>query len=375
MSPPRQIASPDDSAGRPEWRYIVHDYLQVNGGAERLVTTLARDLPRTKLVVSGIYSDFLQTADIEGVDVRVLARHVRWLPRIPRALAAFASGQARFLDAEGIVYSGVFAPLAVQSQKSGKRIYYCHTPPRFAFDRIEHYLVRAPFVLHRALRRAIAVYRRAYLDAVRAMDVVITNSEHVRTRLREQTGVRAEVVHPPIDTARFRWRGSGGYYLSLGRLEPNKRVDVVVKAFLQMPDKRLVVASGGSQRRDLERLAAGAPNISFTGWIDDARLAELIGNAVACIYVPRNEDFGMSAVEAMAAGKPVIGVDEGGMRETIVHGETGILAAADPRPSDIIRAVERLGDASTSAMRDACERRARDFSRERFVSAMAALLS
>jgi len=354
---------------------IVHDYLQVNGGAERLVITLAQDLPRACLTVSGLYPDFLQSAStrLNGIDLRVIPT-AQWLPRIPRALAAFATSRTLFPGDECIIYSGVFAPLSARYQQGGKCIYYCHTPPRFAFDRTEQYLRRVARPFRPLLQRAIARYRSAYLDALRRMDVVVTNSRHIRSRLREQTGIAAEVIYPPIDTARFRWRGVGDYYLSLGRLEPNKRVQDVIKAFLQMPDKKLVVASGGSGRGELEGLAANAHNIVFTGWIDDERLAELIGNAIACIYIAHDEDFGMSPVEAMSAGKPVIGVDQGGLKETVVHGETGLLLQGDPTSDDLIRAINALDPDAALTMRTACERRSRQFARERFVEAITDLL-
>jgi glycosyltransferase involved in cell wall biosynthesis len=121
-------------------------------------------------------------------------------------------------------------------------------------------------------------------------------------------------------------------------------------------------------------MAAGAANIRFVGWQQEQALAHLVGNAIAVIYVPMDEDFGMSAVEAMAAGKPVIGVDEGGLRESIVPGQTGILLPADPAPEAIATAIGQLTPAIAASMREACEVRARDFSRARFLSAFAEII-
>jgi glycosyltransferase involved in cell wall biosynthesis len=120
----------------------------------------------------------------------------------------------------------------------------------------------------------------------------------------------------------------------------------------------------------LKRLAADAPNISFTGWLSDPDLQQLVGRARAAVYVPINEDFGMAPVEAMAAGKPVIGVAEGGMLETVVHGETGLLIDGPLSPDSICEAVQRLEQWGTGAMRLACERRAALFSEEAFVKQM-----
>lgn len=351
---------------------MLHDYLQVNGGAERLVNILASGLPGFSLGVSGIYSGFSGSGNLDGVALRCLSGPYGMLPRIPRALLTFR--HLRLLaDAECVVYSGFYAPLAVRSQQRGRKLMYCHTPPRFAFDWEEQYLGRVSPGLRPLLRRVIGSYRESYLEALAHMQVLVTNSEHVRRRARDLTGRDSIVVYPPVATDLFRWSGQGDYYLSLGRLEPNKRVDRVIAAFRAMPDKQLVVASGGSELARLRQLAAGARNIRFTGWIDDAALAELIGRARACIYIPKDEDFGMSAVEAMAAGKPVIGVDEGGLRESILHGTTGLLLAADPSADELADAVRVITAERAMEMRNACEAKAAEFSSHRFLRSMVQL--
>ncbi len=354
---------------------VFHDYLQVNGGAERLVIALASGLGPCKLAVSGTYPDFLESGDMRGVNCVVLAKLLSRLPRIPRALLAFLGTGPEATDVDWAIYSGVYAPLAVTSQKRGKKIFYCHTPPRFAFDWEPQYLQRAMPIFRPLLRLAISVYRQAYLKAVRRMDVVITNSHHVQDRFKRATGLDSQVIYPPIDTASFQWKGQGDYYLSLGRLEPNKRIDRVIEAFLRMPEKKLVVTSGGSELEALKRLAAGASNIHFTGWVNDAGLATLIGFSIACIYIPRDEDFGMSTVEAMAAGKPILGVNEGGLKESMIDGETGLLLPPDPTAAMIVKAISALSAQASAAMRTACENRAARFSEARFLSEVRDLIT
>ena len=354
---------------------VFHDYLQVNGGAERLVIALASGLGPCKLAVSGTYPDFLESGDMRGVNCVVLAKRLSRLSRIPRALLAFLRTVNEATDVDWAIYSGVYAPLAVTSQKRGKKIFYCHTPPRFAFDWESHYLQRVLPILRPFLRLAIAGYRQSYLNAVRRMDVVITNSHHVQDRFKRATGLDSQVIYPPIDTASFQWKGQGDYYLSLGRLEPNKRIDRVIEAFLRMPEKKLVVTSGGSELEALKRLAAGASNIHFTGWVNDAGLATLIGFSIACIYIPRDEDFGMSTVEAMAAGKPILGVNEGGLKESMIDGETGLLLPPDPTADMIVKAISALSAQASAAMRTACENRAARFSEARFLSEVRDLIT
>lgn len=353
-------------ADRSSRRWILHDYMQVKGGAERLVITIARGMQEFRLGVSGVYSDFTDSTH-DDIDIHILS-HQNWLPRIVRALLTFSRRVSEIECAEVVIYSGIYAPLAVSSQRKGRRIYYCHTPPRFAFDRKQVYLHKLPWVFRGAVSVAIDFYRRAYLDSIRKMDIVLTNSEHVKKRLYQQVGVEAKVLYPPVNIGEFRWQSAGDYYLSLGRLEPNKRIDRIVIAFKDMPDKKLVVASGGSQLEVLRRLVADAPNIIFTGWVNDEQLLTLIANALACIYIPMDEDFGMSAIEAMAAGKPVIGVAEGGMVEAIIDNRTGILLPPDPSPNQIADAVSKMNGDRALALREFCEQRAECFTEDRFLT-------
>lgn len=356
-------------------QFILYDYLQVAGGAERLTQILADALPNFQMVVSQIYPDYQRFADAGSARPVVLSRGIdRLLGRIPAAIVNF-SLRTRFLrDADTVLYSGFYAPLAVRHQRQGQRIYYCHTPPRYAFDLDQVYLSQC----HPSLRPAFRVFthwiRNHYLAALNQMDRVIANSANVQARLLKYAGIDAEIVHPPIDTERFRWLGQDNYYVSTARLEPSKRVDLIVEAFRRMPDQRLIVLSGGSKFEQLKARARRNDHIHFTGWQTDEQLRKWIGNAIATLYIPVDEDFGMSPVESMAAGKPVIGAAEGGLLETILDGQTGILLPAEPRVENIIAAVRQLTAQRALALRPACEARARLFSRDIFIDRMRYIL-
>lgn len=355
---------------------VLYDFLYCRGGAERLTLELVRGLPGTDLCFGFRNpADFPDEAlaGIRFYDLGVGARYAG--ARTIEGLRAYRT-RTRFLrDYRWVVYSGSVTPEAVYSHKEGVNIYYCHTIPRFAYDLRDYYLQRlAPW--QRPPFRALAgVVRWRYRRALARMDRILANSENVRGRIRKYLGLEAQVVYPPCDVEGFRWLGQEDYYLSTARLEPYKRVDVLVEAFRRMPDKRLVVASGGSDEARLQALAAGAPNIRFAGWIDDRSLRELTGRAVATLYLARDEDFGMSPVESMAAGKPVIGVAEGGLLETLVPERTGVLIAPEPTPDAVIEAVRSLDAHRAAQMRPACEARARLFSRERFLGEMRALVA
>ena len=346
--------------------YHLYDYLQVAGGAERLALTLSCGLP-ARLVIARHYAAANYITDDSAADIRMLGSWLtKCLGRVPEAIACFLFRSSFLRDADCVIYGGFYAPLAVGRQQRGKKIYYCHTPPRYAFDLRAAYTQRCPLVLRPLLNVCVGAYRWLYKRALQKMDVIVSNSETVRQRLLEHLGLNSIVIHPPITTEKFGWQSDEGYFISLARLEPRKRVNLIIEAFRRMPQHKLVVLSGGSQLEILKQQATGYDNISFTGWQPDIDIAWIIGRARAALYLAADEDFGMSPVEAMAAGKPVIGVCAGGLRETITE-QTGWLLSPDPTVAEITAAVENVTAECAAGMRSACEARAAEFSEMVFI--------
>lgn len=371
-SPDSIIGAPIDEAEagveRKQKGAVLYDFLQVRGGAEAVTLEIASVLSASILCVGFIGEDMMLPGAFEGADVAVISlgkpirnRAFQYLSGISRFRR-----KTRFLqDCDWVVYSGSNAPAAVR-HASGRNILYCHAPPRFAYDLKDYWESRASWWQLLLLRLLARYVRHYYEKALRQMDVVIVNSENVRRRMLHYFGRDSIVVHPPCDTRRFRWISQENFYLSTSRLEPYKRVGRVVEAFLRMPEKNLVVCSGGSELESLREMASGAGNILVTGWVDQDALADFIGRTIATLYIPVDEDFGMSPVESMAAGKPVIGVAEGGLQETVMPGETGLLLPADPSVDDIVEAVRGMTPERALLMREACQVQAERFGREVF---------
>lgn len=350
---------------------ILHDYFGVTEGGGRLALTLGSEWGWP--VTGGFVSQSVCCRHAwPTVTLRELGVRPGFRPRQSLSLA-MAWGRYRS-EVQTFVYSGIYAPMAVQNHPSSRNILYCHTPPRFIYDQRSFYLSSLPLWQRPGLLALNRYLRPRYEQSVALMDHVVVNSENVRQRVRQFLGCDSTVVHPPCDVQYFQWRESEGYYLSTARLDSLKRVDFVVKAFKEMPDRKLVVVSEGTERQRLERLANGAWNILFQGAVSDEQLRALIAGCIATIYVPRDEDFGMSPVESMAAGKPVIGVAEGGLLETIVDGETGLLLPSDPDVEHLTDAVSRLTPARARSMREACERRSMLFRTEVFLERMRAVV-
>lgn len=355
---------------------VLYDFMAVPGGAEKVTSCVLRALPGTALCIGFLRPE--ARALVTGlahplIDLRADSSFPAI--KVARTIHAFSRRAPSLTDYAWALFSGSYAPLAIRKSRAGRNVLYCHALPRFCYDLREHYLRETPRLLRPALQSLTAYLEPRYREAVQGMDIVVANSANVQSRLQRFLGQASVVVHPPIDTTGYRWVSDGDFYLSVARHEPLKRVDSIIRAFLQMPARRLVVASGGSARHALEALAQRAPNIHFTGWLAEEAMQSLVGRARAVIYVPVDEDFGMSPVEAMAAGKPVIGVAEGGLRETVRHNETGWLIDGEVSATSIAEAVEQLERLGPESMRVACERQAGQFAEAVFVERISEILS
>jgi len=365
-------------------RVVLHDYYEHPDGGGRLCRDLAlgldADLAYGFLVPGHPFFDGPEA--VPEARRMTLAAHCNTPGLRQLRLAISFLRRARFVcNYDAAIYSGTYAPLAVR-HAARRNVLYCHTPPRFLYDQRELFLALTPS-WQRPLFLALAAWLKPrYEAAVVAMDAVVANSENVRRRMRRHLGhlgptkpqlLAAEVVYPPCDTRRYAWRGQDGYYLSLARLDPLKRVGLVVEAFASMPDKRLVVASDGPELTKIQLQARGLKHIEIIGLVEEARLRELLGNCVATVHVPLDEDFGLAPVESMAAGKPVIGVAEGGLLETVLPDETGTLLPPDFDADDLARAVRDMTPAKARSMRAACQERAGLFDTKRFLERMANL--
>jgi glycosyltransferase involved in cell wall biosynthesis len=353
---------------------IVHDQFVIRGGGERLVLDLVNAL-RADLIIGSHHPDSFPLQNLPGQVQNLQANTA--LPGLKtRQLArAFQTRTRSLSDYASVLYSGLAAPLAVSNHRQGRNVFYCHTPPRFLYDKQQHYLNQLNPLAALALRGLNRWFRPRYEKAVDCMDLIVANSSHIQQRIRTHLGRDSVVVHPPCQTERFAVQATtGDFYLSTARLDPLKRVDVVIRAFRRLPHKKLVVASGGSERQRLQKLAQGASNIHFTGWLDDQQYPRLLAEALATIYIPRDEDFGMSPVESMAAGTPVFCSDHGGLLETVIDGETGFYIDESRLEEALVEKIQSHQPAQLRAMAKACQARAQHFDSRLFQQRMAELL-
>lgn len=348
---------------------LLYDFLAVRGGAERVLTVMQQHWGSDVCVGFSRVDSFGE--EIPPQHLIDLGADHSWAPlKMAMVLRAFEQEGERIAQRYPVrVYAGSYSILGHRPHHEGRALYYCHTPPRFLYDLRDHYAKTLPPWQRPLLAALRAWLQPRYEAAVKSMHTVLANSRNVQQRLKTFLDIDSQVVYPPVDTDRFKWINDGDYYLSTSRLEPLKRVDVLIDAFKTMPHQKLVVASGGSEFERLKQLAAGAANIHFTGWATDEQLCRFIGECRATLYVPKDEDFGMSPVESMAAGKPVIGVAEGGLLETVQHGETGLLLEKLSVQA-ICEAIETIAATCRNQTRLACEQRSKVFSKAHFLNAI-----
>jgi glycosyltransferase involved in cell wall biosynthesis len=307
---------------------LVHDYLYVYGGAERTLEHVHQIWPAAPLYTLLYVPERLPGSwgswDIRTTWVNALPARFR-LQRWYALLQPLAFGRLRVRDARALLSFASFGAKAVPAPQGGKHLCYCYTPPRFLWgphsgtDRS-----RWPAPARLASKGLNALLRRWDWENAQRVDSFITQSRYVRDRIRRVYDRDSVVVHPPVDVARYASLGprEGSYFLGYGRFEAYKRFDLAIRA-CQRAGAPLWLVGGGVDEARLRRIAVNArADVRFLGSLDDAALVEVLAGCRAVLF-PGEEDFGLVAVEAQAAGKPVIAYGAGGALETVIDGVTG----------------------------------------------------
>ncbi len=303
---------------------LVHDYLSQDGGAERVLKAMHEMWPSAPIFV--LFHDKKKLPDFENADVResFLARlpggrsqyqwYLSWMP------LATESHNLKNFDVV-LSTSSVFAKGVITSPNT-LHISYCHTPPRFLWADNYQYVEDLPHnkLIKSFLPRLIHKLRIWDRLSVDRVDHFIANSQTVQNRIAKYYRREADIIEPPVDVHHFTPSSNiGNYFVAGGRLVPYKRINMVVQVFNRLKYPLKIFGIGP----ELEKLKNFAkPNIEFLGRISDQTKAELLSHARAFIH-PQLEDFGITPIEAMASGRPVIAYGGGGATETVVAGETG----------------------------------------------------
>jgi glycosyltransferase involved in cell wall biosynthesis len=316
---------------------LAHDYLLVLRGAERTFAAMAEiwpDAPIATLLYdeAGTHERFADRTVITS-DLQRLGASQR---NFRAALPLFPTA-ARRLDLSGfdrIVSSSSAFAHGVRKPRGATHVCYCHSPFRYAWHHRAHALSEVPSAARPVLRLVLRRHRTFDRRAAREVDQFVANGQLTRERIRRFWGRDALVVHPPVEVERFFVREPADYVLFVGELVRHKRAELAIEAAAAARRPIKVVGTGP----ELARLKAKFPwQAEFLGRVDDDELPRLYAEASALV-VPNVEEFGVATVEAQAAGRPVVGIDAGGVRETVIPGRTGVLVP-DGGPAGLARAL------------------------------------
>ncbi len=346
---------------------LVHDYLNQYGGAERVLEAIA-DLYPGAPIYTAIYDKKLMAGKFEGHEIRtsfmrhlpgVLKRHQAYLLAYP---FAFESFDLREYDL--VISSSSAWAKGVVTRPETLHICYCHAPMRFAWD-VEDYTKRENMgKLAKVGLPIIMGYVRLWdINSSARPNHYVANSRTIAGRIKEFWGLDSVVINPPVEVSEIPYRSGPreDFYLTTARLVPYKRIDIAVKAFKELDLPLKVVGTG----RDLENLKKMAgPKTEMLGYMPDKELRELFSRCKAFIQTGA-EDFGITQVEAMAGGAPVIAINQNGPAEVNIEGETGVLFD-EQTPESLIEAVKRFEATSRQYDSDFIRKYAEGFDRKIF---------
>jgi glycosyltransferase involved in cell wall biosynthesis len=357
---------------------LVHDWFPAFRGGERVVSSILKVFPNADIFT---LFDFLSEQEREehfgGRKFTVSPMNdwpfARRLYRHLFFLCPFFVEQIDVVEYDGVISSSAAFARGVIARPDQPHLCYVHSPIRYAWDQQFEYLNQADLGFGpKGLLFRWMLHRMRVWDVRTAFgpDVMVANSTYVRERIRQIYGRKAEVIFPPVqvDDMPF-FEKKDDYYVVASYLVPYKRVDLVVRAFNEMPARRLLVVGSGQQERELRAMAG--PNIKFTGHLPRQSFLDVIAKAKAFIFAGC-EDFGIVMAEAQACGTPVIAFGRGGASDVVRElkpnvAQTGLLFGRQT-PKAIIDAVDEFESRQALIVPEACRVNAMRFSESRFHS-------
>lgn len=319
---------------------FVCDWLSVYGGAERVIYEMHQLFPKAPIYTT-VYSE-KKCPVFKNADVRESGLgKIPGARRFHRLFFPFMPGVFERLDLgeyDLVISSSHSAAKGIITKPETLHVSYCHSPMRYVWDQSHAYQNNdrkfSPLkFLYRPILHKIRIWDRLASERV---DRFIANAHYIKARIQKYYGRDSEVIHPPVDLEHFTvGKEKGDSYLLVGRMIPNKKIDLVVKAFNKLK-KPLKIIGDGPELSYLKSIASD--NIEFLGRVSDDVLRDAYQNSKALLF-PQLEDFGIVPLEAMASGTPVIAYGKGGALETVQDNKSGVFFY-EQTPEALVKAVK-----------------------------------
>jgi glycosyltransferase involved in cell wall biosynthesis len=344
---------------------VVHDYLFTQGGGERVVLSLAKhfecDIWTTQYVPERTFEAFKH--------FNIINFPLKFYPYAPllQTEALFKFRKMDLSNYDLIISSGNWARQVSVNENNHPQIHYEHTPVRVFYDLYDNMKSRLSFFQRQLFKLWVWYVKPLDQEATQKIDTILCNSKNTKRRIKKFYNKDSEVVYPPVDVKKFKYKKPEDFFLSVQRIEPEKRIELQIEAFKRLPEEKLIIVGfirKGTENY-LEKLKKISPkNVEFMINISDEKLVNLYSRSKAVIQTAIDEDFGLIPVEAMASGKPCIAVNEGGFKESIVHKKTGLLIN-QPYIKNLISSIKNFD--KYNFKKSECIRRARFFSENKFI--------
>jgi glycosyltransferase involved in cell wall biosynthesis len=360
---------------------LVHDYIKEYGGAERVLETLAEMFPNAPIYAAFCVpgSSFAGKLRSKKIIVSWANRLLRWKDMHSpfRFLIPYIWESFDFRGYDIVINSASgYMPEGIVTRPETMHVVYCHTPARWLYG----YQVSIGFgrFLPVKIYGAIvgAVLRVYDFLAAQRVDYFIANSENVRQRIKKFYHRDAAVIYPPVEVTAIERATKDAkpedFYLIVSRIVGHKGLDLAIEAANQLKVPLKIIGEAVGFRREKGRLQnLSGETVEFLGRLSDEEMWRYLGRCKAFLALETEPDFGVTPVEAMAAGRPVIAFAGGGYLESVVDRQTGVFFHK-PTTRSLVEAMRRLN--MTKIEPDGCRRQAEKFSKERFVREMSQLV-